>query len=145
MNSVRKILSVFIVLTFLMSASGVFYIKHTCLQSGEVTIQLTKQHDCCEQKVNKQSCCGTNNVDNKYLLHEDHHNCCVNNFVYLKDDSDYIKSEINLPAKIFDYPLFEIKVPDLIASSEHIRTNALTPPYYKPPRDVLIKNNILIL
>ena len=140
-----KIVSLFITVAFLVSATGVFYINHTCLHSGTSKIVLSQEYDCCMQLADESSCCSAPVVENKCMLHEYHPNCCIYDIVYLKDDSDYLKSEIGLTFKILDYQLFEIKAPGLIASSEHFNVHIPKPPYYKSQRDILLKNNILIL
>jgi hypothetical protein len=145
MNSVRKILSVLIALTFLVSATGVIFVKHTCLHSGKTTILLGEKNDCYEQTMDQNSCCNQQTEDRTCPVHEDHQNCCVNDFVYLKGNPDYQKSETNLSVKLISFQLFEIKALNLIASSNIFNTNSYSPPVYNSPRDVLIKNNILIL
>ena len=145
MNSVRKILSVFIALTFLVSATGVFFVKHTCLHSGETSILLGEKHDCCEQSGDENSCCNQHTENGTCPVRGDHQNCCVNDIVYLKGDPDYQKPETPQSVKKITFQLFEIKALSLIASSEIFKTNFYSPPVYNSPRDVLIKNNILIL
>ena len=145
MNSVIKILSVFIALTFLVSATGVFYVKHTCLHSGKTNILLGEKHDCCEQHMGNNSCCDQNSEDNSCPVHGEHRNCCVNDVVYLKGNSEYQKSETRISVEEGDYQLFKLRLTNIIAFSEYSQFNSIPTPPFEHPREVLIKNNILIL
>ena len=145
MNGVRKILSGFIALTFLMSATGVFYVKHTCLHSGNTTYQLSEKSDCCIQETEINSCCESQSDKSSCTVQNEATDCCVFEPVYLKGNSEYQISETTYSIDQSDYQLFEVTLTNFIASSEHTQFNSIPQPPYKSPRDVLIKNNILII
>jgi hypothetical protein len=145
MNEVKKIYSFIIVLVFLVSATGVYYVKHTCLHSGGVSIILDEKHDCHDMQMDKDSCCDHREDQGKCPVHRDHQNCCVNDYIYLKGNSDYQKSESNFTTKAFDYKLIEYNYSALSYHPGHTTENSITPPLFKFSREVLMKNNILIL
>ena len=142
---IRKILSFLIALLFLLSATGVYYVKHTCLHSRETSIILGEKHNCCEHTDLNKSCYETNAAEGTCPVHGNHNNCCENQVVYLKSDSEFKKPETFNPANLFDYQLTEVAMHHMVASAEHVQVKLPETPSFKTPRDVLIKNNILIL
>jgi len=96
---IKKIFSVFLTLIFLIPTTGIYYIKHTCLKTGNENIVFSDTFKCCGSEKEKQICCGstkqqpccntvnqTGSVDKITTNHQD---CCINEVNYLKDDSHY--------------------------------------------------------
>ncbi len=52
----RKILSVSVAQTFLVSSAGIFIVKHTCLYSGKKTIFLGARNNCCDHQAGDGYC-----------------------------------------------------------------------------------------
>jgi len=145
MKGTRKIFSVLIAVTFLVSSSGIFYVKHTCIHSGKTTIQLSEKSGCCDQILEIESCCDNHLDNSSCTVQNEHKNCCEYELIYLKGDSEFQKSEPAASTINSDYQLFEINVPNLVASAGPVHLSSYLPPHYRSARDILLQSNILIL
>ena len=142
---VRKILSVFIALLFLLSSTGVYLVKHTCLHTGYTRILLVEKHDSCKHHLDNTSCPGEYSAGVSCPVHGDHNNCCVNKIVFLKGSSNYQKPETRVSVNVPFFKPFEIHCPGNLSRPEPSQFCLIASHLYNNPREVLIKNHSLIL
>jgi len=145
MRKVSKIFSVFVALGFFLSTAGVFFVKHTCMHSEETSLLLSEKHDCCEHFSDDNSSWEEHSGEGACPVHGDHKNCCVNDIVYLKSDSEFQKPENRNSVEKTNYQLFELHQANNFRYKEHAQLFILISPPPGPPRDSLIRYNILIL
>lgn len=77
MKFYRTILSFLVLIVFLLPATGFYYIRHSCLNSGHEQIVFSDMFEChssgIKDNINCESCT----------------DCCINELHYFKDDSQY--------------------------------------------------------
>ncbi|MBN2519126.1 MAG: hypothetical protein JXB17_01360 [Bacteroidales bacterium] len=103
MKDLIKILSILISGAFLLSTTGLFFIHHSCMHSGYEKIVISDKFDCCASETENSDCCGSYdnstdinknvNADSQFNNPENHKNCCINKFYYLKNDYQFTSHE----------------------------------------------------
>lgn len=154
MKIIKEIILLIITIAFLIPAAGFYYIKHTCLHSGNEHVVFLFKNDCCDSGkenqncygISEQQCCNTNNQTNsseKIMIN--HEDCCVNEPNYLKNDSHYDIPErtiIEIPVctNSFSYNIVQFHYPDFIN-----KIPAFKPPPSISSLDILYQTGKLIL
>jgi len=130
MKAVRKIISVLLTLIFLIPSAGLYYVKHTCLHSGNQKIVLSDKYECCGTEKEDQNCCRNNEMappdsnDQSSSIHsimKNHKGCCINKVNYLKEDTQY-------------------RVPSISELKIHVFNTAFFPSLIKPSLITMIQN-----
>lgn len=114
----KRIIDIFIILLtiiFLLPSAGFYFIRHTCLNTGDSMIVWDKETDCCDNQSEVYSCCKPlQNIDkskpaNHTVSSDAHKQCCSNIEYYIKNTSLYDLST-GVKIKPVSFPGFAIPV-----------------------------------
>lgn len=170
-KTTRHIFSYAVVLMFLIPATGFYYIRHSCLKSGEVQLVLDGDFSCCAEisqmahdpGSSSGSCCSQDLIEPESsccsMESSSHANsgidcslegtpssCCSNEGNYLKSRDEYTSpDEVDIPhVKIL---IIAVLYSDelLPVIHETIEENAHSPPYILSSVDILHKHSVLII
>jgi hypothetical protein len=156
------------VLVFLVPATGFFYNKHSCLQSGEVHLAINVVYDCCsttDQQAGEHlpTCCPSGmatpmnascDVDagkessshGECSLTESSKTCCINEIRYIKSDEDYTQPDKTETPSVKMITLAALHTPYTKAplNSVAVETRAHSPPFAPGSTDILLKHSVLL-
>ena len=171
MKPFRNIFSYGLVLMFLIPATGFYYTRHSCLQSGEIQLVLDGDYSCCSEKSHRAhdpmdsegSCCSQEFIEAESTccniesssrsnsgmdtyVEGSLSSCCLNEGNYLKTEDEYTS-----PDKI-EMPHLNLIITAVLYSIEYfpvihqtIEENAHSPPFIIASVDILHKHSVLII
>lgn len=155
---IRSIYSILLTVIFLISAAGLHYTKHTCLNTDKVHIVLSQEeYTCCNAEAGAcyeetVSCCevtvgrcqdAEKESSDKLEVHE---NCCINNSRYLKTEDDYMAPEkAKLPGMEIHLTTAWLSVPMSLQSTPSVQERAHAPPEPYSSRKFLLQHGVLLI
>ena len=168
MRLARNIYSMVLVLLFLVPATGFYFSKHTCLQSGEVFLVINGDYDCCSGSDQSaavhtksccdkgviappESCCGPHkdmakSPSGECSVVEATQTCCINDMRYIKSDEDYTspdKTGMPQAKSLFLAPAYTLHAQAV--NPGIIEQRSKSPPYSLSSSDILNRISVLLI
>lgn len=170
-KTVHNIFSYLLVLMFLIPATGFYYTRHSCLQSGEIQMVLDANYSCCSEKSQvdhepldaeisccsqdlievESTCCnvGSSNQENSGMdcyVEGTSSSCCLNEGNYLKSADEYTSpGRIEMPYVKMLITAAPYSIENLPVIYQTTEENAHSPPFTIASIDILHKHSVLII
>jgi len=170
-KTVQNIFLYWLVLIFLIPATGFYYTRHSCLQSGEVQLVLDDDYTCCSEKSDmaqhpmdlKGSCCSQifmeaesicclsessshENSGMDFYVEGSSSNCCLNEGNYLKSENEYTSpGKIEMPHVKMLITAATSSIENLPVIHQTIEEKSHSPPFTISSNDILHKHSVLII
>jgi hypothetical protein len=151
----KRIINIFIVLltiVFLLPSAGFYFIRHTCLRTGDSMVVWNRESDCCNDQTGISMCCELSNYEadpaNNTLFSDTHKQCCSNVDYYIKDISLY---DLLNGVKIKPLSYLSFATPVIYTygiddhTIKHLLIHRISPDKAESQKSVFLMNSSLIL
>ena len=147
MKVIRNIFVLVFTAVFLIPATGLYFVRHTCLHSGNSNLSLTIDSGCCQPEIlshSKETELGTSASTKSCLLQKTQEECCTYAQNYIKENKPYEQpvSENDLP-----FPGITVIVLPAHLTSNVFLTGTITychSPPYVPSGNYLLNSSFLL-